>query len=81
MSASKTNATTANDATPITAEVGQNVALNVSADRTILTITIDLTQDFGPSSSGKTRIVASTKGNIEVPGKTDFRLGLNLFRK
>lgn len=80
MSASKST-TTANDATPITAEVGQNVALNVSADRTILTITIDLTQDFGPSSSGKSNIVASTKGNIEVPGKTDFRLGLNLFRK
>ena len=30
----------------------------------ILTIKVDLTKDFGPSSSGKTIIIASTEGNI-----------------
>lgn len=67
--------------TATTAEVGQNIALSVSKDGTTLTITIDLTQDFGPSSSGRTNIIASTKGNAEIPGKPGFKLGLNLFRK
>jgi hypothetical protein len=29
-----------------------------------LTIKVDLTKDFGPSSSGKTIIIASTEGNV-----------------
>lgn len=32
----------------------------------ILTIRVDLTQTFGPSSSGKTTIIASTEGNVSV---------------
>jgi hypothetical protein len=44
-------------------------------------IKIDLTRDLGPSSSGKTRMVATTQGNAEVPGQPTMRLGLNLYRK
>lgn len=44
-----------------------------------LTITVDLTQDYGLSKSGKTKIVASTDGFVEVaPG---ISLGLNLIRR
>jgi hypothetical protein len=45
----------------------------------ILTITIDISQDHGPSSSGKTTIVGSTNGNQEVaPG---VYLGVNCYKK
>ena len=54
-----------------------NVKLNVSGDK--LTIEIDLSQDFGPSASGKTIQIASTKGNKQV--KDDVYLGLNVYRK
>ena len=43
-----------------------------------LTITVDLSQDNGPSKSGKTRIIASTEGNQAVqPG---VKVGLNVYR-
>lgn len=61
--------------------VGNNVSLAVSADGKKLTIEIDLTKEFGPSSSGKTILVASTQGNAEIPGRPGMRLGLNLFKK
>jgi hypothetical protein len=61
--------------------VGSNVSLTVSEDGKKLTIEIDLTRDLGPSASGKTRLVASTQGNAEVPGQPTMRLGLNLYRK
>lgn len=64
-----------------TTTVGTNVRLVVSPDGKTLTIEIDLTKEFGPSSTGKTIIVASSQGNADIPGKPGFRLGLNLFRK
>jgi hypothetical protein len=56
----------------------KNVQLTVAGN--ILTITVDLTKEFGPSSSGKTIIIASTEGNIAVPGR-DEKIGLNVYRK
>ena len=56
----------------------KNVKLTVSGN--ILTITVDLTQEFGPSSSGKTIIIASTEGNFPLPGRTEV-VGLNVYRK
>lgn len=46
----------------------------------ILTITVDLTKQYGKSSSGKSIIVASTEGNRDVP-ETDLKIGLNVYRK
>lgn len=46
----------------------------------ILTITVDLSKEFGPSSSGKTIIIASTEGNVTVPNR-DEKVGLNVYRK
>jgi hypothetical protein len=46
----------------------------------ILTIKVDLTKDFGTSSSGKSTIVASTEGNYALPGR-DEKVGLNVYRK
>ena len=56
----------------------KNVKLSVSGNT--LTITVDLTQEFGPSSSGKTIIIASTEGNLPLPGRTEV-VGLNVYRK
>jgi len=47
-----------------------------------LVITVDLEQDFGKSSSGKTTIVATTSGNVPLPAPhEDFKLGLNIYKK
>ena len=56
----------------------KNVQMSVSGN--ILTIQVDLTKDFGPSSSGKTIIVASTEGNAALEGRIEV-VGLNVYRK
>jgi hypothetical protein len=45
----------------------KNVQMEVKGNNLI--ITVDLTQDHGPSKSGKTIVVASTLGNANVPGE------------
>jgi hypothetical protein len=56
----------------------KNVELTVNGN--ILTITVDLAKEFGPSSSGKTIIIASTEGNVMLPGRNEV-VGLNVYRK
>ena len=56
----------------------QNMSMRVNGTK--LVIEIDLAQDFGPSASGKTVIVASSRGNVQVPGTEETYLGLNCFR-
>jgi len=56
----------------------KNVELKVEG--TILTISVDLSKEFGPSSSGKTTIIASTEGNVSIPGR-DEKIGLNVYKK
>ncbi len=56
----------------------KNVELSV--DGTMLTIKVDLTKDFGPSSSGKTIIIASTEGNVTIPDREE-KIGLNIYKK
>ena len=48
---------------------------------TILTITVDVSKDFGKSSSGKSIIIASTEGNVSVPDKDEIKIGLNVYKK
>jgi hypothetical protein len=54
--------------------------VQMSVDGNILTIKVDLSKEFGPSSSGKTIIIASTEGNVVIPGR-DEKVGLNVYRK
>lgn len=56
----------------------KNVEMTV--DGTLLTIKVDLSKEFGPSSSGKTIIIASTEGNVTIPGREE-KVGLNVYRK
>ena len=39
-----------------------------------LIIVVEMDQDFGPSKSGKTRIIATTEGNIFAPGDEEVNL-------
>ncbi|MFZ4440558.1 MAG: hypothetical protein ACOYOS_19240 [Syntrophales bacterium] len=55
--------------------------VEMKLDGNILTIKVDLTKDFGPSSSGKTIIIASTEGNVAVDEHEEVKVGLNVYRK
>ena len=52
----------------------------MKVDGNMLTITVDLSQEFGPSSSGKTTIIATTEGNVTIPGREE-KIGLNIYTK
>ena len=54
--------------------------VDISVQGNILTIKVDLAKEFGPSSSGKTLIIASTEGNYPVPGRSEV-VGLNVYKK
>ncbi len=55
----------------------QNVKYEIKDNKLILEI--DLTKVFGPSKSGKTITVASTRGNQKIEG-TDVVIGLNVYK-
>jgi len=57
----------------------KNVEMKVEGN--ILAIRVDVTKEFGPSSSGKTIIIASTEGNIAVDGHEEAKIGLNVYKK
>jgi hypothetical protein len=56
----------------------QNVEFKVEGN--ILTVTVDLSKDFGASASGKTISIASTKGNVSIPGHEGVKIGLNVYK-
>ena len=55
----------------------KNVEMAVEGN--ILIIKVDLTKDFGPSSSKKSIIIASTEGNVFLPDRQE-KVGLNVYR-
>jgi hypothetical protein len=57
----------------------QNVTVSVEGNK--LVIEVDLTKEIGPSSSGKTILIASSEGNSNVPGHDGVKFGLNVYRK
>ena len=54
--------------------------VDITVEGTILTIKVDLSKEFGPSTSGKTIIIASTEGNVTIPNREE-KIGLNVYRK
>ena len=46
-----------------------------------LVIEVDLDSNQGLSKSGKNTIIATTGGNVEVPGKPEIKVGLNVYTK
>lgn len=59
----------------------ENVKMAVKG--TVLTIEVDLAHRGEKSSTGKTTRVASTEGNISIPGyeNAELKVGLNVFTK
>lgn len=57
----------------------KNVTMEVKGDK--LFIEVDLSKEYGLSSSGKTTIVASSEGNQGVPNHPEFKFGLNVYKK
>ena len=58
--------------------IGENVQIEIKDGKAI--ITIDLAHRGGLSSSGKSVIVATTSGNVAIPG-SEVVLGLNAYIK
>lgn len=61
-------------------KVGKNTAYAIN-DKGIMTITVDLNLDLGDSASGKTRIVATSAGNVAIEGGNGAVMGLTIYRK
>lgn len=59
--------------------LGTNV--EASVEGTVLVLRIDLSQEHGPSTSGKTTIVATTHGAQAVAGVAGVIVGVNVNRK
>lgn len=59
---------------------GSNVTGKVVGKK--LTLEIDLSKDLGPSKSGKTHLVATTRGPKQVEGYSKARIdiALNVFK-
>jgi hypothetical protein len=58
--------------------IGQNITSEVKGNELAIYVKLD-----GPttrSASGKSEVIASTRGNVSVP-ETDLTLGLNLYRR
>ena len=58
--------------------LGKNIEAMINGN--FLTLTIDLSKNQGKSSSGKSIIIASTKGNLSIVG-TEAVIGLNIYKK
>lgn len=53
----------------------------MTLDGNILTIKVDISKEFGKSSSGKSIIISSTEGNVSIPEKEEIKIGFNVYRK
>lgn len=56
----------------------KNVTMSVDGSK--LLIEVDLSQNFGLSSSGKSVVIATSEGNKSVPGTEDIKIGLNVYK-
>ena len=44
-------------------------------------VMVDLSKEFGASKTGKLITIASTEGDISVPGREEVKIGVNVYRK
>jgi hypothetical protein len=57
----------------------KNIDMQVKDGKLI--IVVDLNKQFGPSSSGKSIIIASSEGNVSAPGNEAVKIGLNVYKR
>jgi hypothetical protein len=53
--------------------------VEITYEKDVMVIRVDLKKNFGPSKSGKTIIVASTEGNVSVGNDGTMKLGMNVY--
>ena len=59
----------------------QNVEMRLEGEKkNKLIIEVDLDQEFGPSSSGKSITIAGTGGAQSVPGRENVKINLNVYK-
>ncbi len=56
----------------------ENIEITIQGNT--LVITVDLSKTYGLSASGKSEVIASTGGNVAVPGRDEVKVGLNVYR-
>ena len=61
-------------------EIAKGIEFEVGPDKKKLTLIVDISGPGVVSKAGKSRVVASTRGNILIPGTDGLKLGLNLYR-
>jgi hypothetical protein len=57
--------------------IGQNVAM--AMEGSVLVLRIDTNAPGTESKSGKSSVIGTTNGNVQVP-HTDLKIGLNVYR-
>ena len=57
--------------------LGKNVFARVKNGHIL--IRVNLTKNYGASKSGRSEIVATTRGTVRVPGSESMKYGLNVF--
>lgn len=60
-------------------QIGKNISATLEGNT--LTLVIDISKDYGLSSSGKSRIIASSEGNQAAPGDGEIKIGVNIYRR
>lgn len=58
----------------------ENVEYKLDAKSGILTIKVDMSKELGPSASGKTILIGSTRGAVKVDGTEDVKLNLSVYK-
>lgn len=54
--------------------------IEMSVKENVLVVKIDLGKECGKSSSGKSILIASTSGNVEVPECDGYKIGINCYK-
>lgn len=60
-------------------QIGKNIEATVKDGK--LTLVVDLKKTQGKSKTGKSTIVATTNGNVQVDGTDGLVLGVNAYRR
>ena len=62
-----------------TYNIGENIIAKTEGKKLILEI--DLCKEIGLSGSGKNMKIASSGGNVTIPGTDNYKLGINVYKK
>lgn len=59
----------------------KNVVMRLEGERkTKLVIEVDLAEEYGLSSSGKSITIAGTEGAVSVPDHEEMKINLNVYK-